>query len=106
MILEKCTELNNLIKASPEYRNYINARNAIKADENLYSSLMNFKQHYTDVMQYTEGNPYDEIYKIYNENDDLLHNSTVNAYLRAESAFSRLIRQVIGEVSKDINIEA
>ena len=106
IIIDKCKELNILIKASPEYRNYISAKSALKADENLYNALMEFKQHYTDVIQYTEGNPYDEIYKIYNENDDLLHNSTVNEYLRAESAFSRLIRQVIGEVSKDIKIEA
>ncbi|SNU07130.1 Cell fate regulator YlbF, YheA/YmcA/DUF963 family (controls sporulation, competence, biofilm development) [Lachnospiraceae bacterium] len=105
IISDKSLELNSLIKQSIEYRNYVNARNAIRSNEQLFNSLMEFKQRYTDIMQYTEGNPYDELYRIYHENDDLIHNSTVNEYLRAESAFSKLIRQVIADVSKDISID-
>ena len=57
---------------------------------------------YTDVLQYTEGNPYDEILRMCNENDELLHNSTVNEYLRAESAFSRLVKKVLRETSEGL----
>ncbi len=95
----RCAELNQLIRESEEYKTYTHARNAIKANDDLYNSLMDFKRIYSDILQYTEGNPYDEILRIYNENDDLLHNSTVNEYLRAESAFSKLVRSVIDKVS-------
>ena len=67
---------------------------------------MDFKHRYEDILRYTEGNPYDELYKIYYENDELIHNSAVNEYLRAESAFSKLIRKVIDDVSKDLSVDA
>ena len=66
---------------------------------------MDFKKRYADVMHYTEGNPYDELYKLTNDNDDLIHNSTVNEYLRAESAFSKLVRSVIDEISDGFNTD-
>lgn len=105
-IEEKCSELNQLIKDSTEYRRYITAKNAIKTNEQLYHALMDFKHRYEDILRYTEGNPYDELYKIYYENDELIHNSAVNEYLRAESAFSKLIRKVIDDVSKDLSVDA
>lgn len=104
-IEEKCAELNRLIKNSPEYRRYITAKNTIKTNEQLYNSLMEFKRRYADILNYTEGNPYDELCKIYYENDDLIHNSAVNEYLRAESAFSKLVREVIAVISKDIIVD-
>lgn len=103
-ITDKCAELNQLIKDSTEYKKYITAKNMIRSNEQLYNSLMSFKQRYTDVMLYAEGNPYDELHRIYYENDELIHNSAVNEYLRAESAFSKLVREVIEEVSRDINL--
>ncbi|HBZ03504.1 MAG TPA: hypothetical protein DEO83_06820, partial [Lachnospiraceae bacterium] len=50
MIKTKCRELNQLIKDSTEYKKYITAKNMIKSNEQLYNSLMSFKQRYTDVM--------------------------------------------------------
>ena len=90
---------------SKEYKNYVYALGSIKASGELYDSLMDFKKRYADVMHYTEGNPYDEIYRLTSENDDLLHNSTVNEYLRAESAFSKLVRSVINEISDGFTVE-
>ena len=104
-IMEECRKLNLMITNSEEYRNYIFARNSIKANEDLYNSLMEFKRRYEDIMKYTDGNPYDEIYRIYYENDDLIHNSTVNEYLRAESALSKLIRSIIANVTDGIRFE-
>ena len=104
-ILLKCSELNQLILDSAEYKNYIQARTALRSNEQLYNSLMEFKNMYTDIMQYTEGNPYDEILRMYSDNDELIHNSTVNEYLRAESAFSHMVREVLDTVYEGINIQ-
>ena len=56
-------------------------------------------------MKYTDGNPFDDILRLYYENDELLHNSVVNEYLRAESALSKLMRKVITRVTDGIHFE-
>ena len=57
--------VNSLIKESREYKTYVFARNALMAKEKLYKELMEFKRRYTDIERYTDGNPYDELYRLY-----------------------------------------
>jgi Protein of unknown function (DUF964). len=97
--------INRLIKDSQEYKSYIFAKNSLKSKEELYDAVMEFKRRYTDIERYTEGNPYDELYKLYVDNDELIHNSTVNEYLRAESAFAQLIRSIIDEMFRSFTFE-
>ena len=104
-ISEQCKELNMSILESEEYRSYIFARNSIKANEDLYNRVMEFKRRYEDIMKYTDGNPYDDILKLYYENDELLHNSVVNEFLRAESSLSKLMRKIIGNITDGIHFE-
>ena len=103
-LIEQCRKLNQPIIDSKEYQSFIIARNSIKSNEELYGNLMEFKRKYEDVMKYTEGNPFDEIHKLYYDNDELIHNSTVNEYLRAESALSRLVKKIIAEITEGVNI--
>ena len=98
-IIEECRKLNQMITDSKEYKNYIFAESSIKANEELYNSLMEFKGQYADVLRYSDGNPYDDILRMYYENDELIHNSTVNEFLRAESSLSKLIRRIISEIT-------
>ena len=104
-LMEQCKELNLMIIESEEYRKYIFARNSIKSNEDLYSAVVDFKRRYEDVMKYTEGNPYDDILRIYYENDELLHNAVVSEYLRAESTLSKLIRRVLSEITNGIKFD-
>ena len=97
--------VNRLLKDSQEYKSYIFARNSLKSKEDLYREVMEFKRHYTDVEKYTEGNPYEELYRLYQENDELLHNSTVSEYLKAESAFSKLVKNSCDEMLSGITFE-
>lgn len=104
-LLEQCSVLNKMIMDSKEYKNYVFARNNMLANEDLNNALTEFKNRYADVMKYTEGNPYDELLNLYYENDELIHNSIVNEYLRAESAFSKLIKKVLGEITDGFSQE-
>ena len=97
--------VNRLIRDSQEYKAYVFARNALKSKEELYNAVIDFKKKYTDIERYTEGNPYDELYRLYMENDELIHNSTVNEFLRAENAFSELIRRVTDEIFRGFTFE-
>ena len=97
--------VNRMIKDSQEYKSYIFAKNALKSKEELYRAVLEFKQRYADIERYTEGNPYDELYMLYVENEELIHDSTVNEFLRAESAFSGLIRTVTDELFRGFTFE-
>ena len=104
-ILTATRHVNELLKGSREYKRFVLAKNALRSNADLYQQLRELKNRYKDVQAYWEGNPYDEIYRLCEEHDRLLHNSVVNEYLRAESAMSRLIRRMMDEVTADINID-
>jgi cell fate (sporulation/competence/biofilm development) regulator YlbF (YheA/YmcA/DUF963 family) len=104
-ILNATRYVNQLLKESKEYQRFIFARNQLRANTDLYQRLKEMKERYKDVQAYWEGNPYDEIYRICQENDELLHNSVVNEYLRAESALSRLIRMMVDTVVEGFHID-
>ena len=104
-IINATKELNHMLKESQEYKRFIHARTALRSNEDLYRKLRDLKNRYKEVQIYWEDNPYDEIYRLCDENDWLLHNSIVNEYLRAESALSRLIRLMLDEVTADFPMD-
>lgn len=104
-ILEATKHVNELLKESKEYKRFIFARNQLRANSDMYQRLKEMKDRYKDVQTYWDGNPYDEIYRICQENDELLHNSVVNEYLRAESALSHLIRSMVDIVVEGFHID-
>ena len=104
-IIAATRHVNQLLKASEEYKRFVFARNALCANMDMYQRLKTLKARYTDVQTYWDGNPYDEIYRICQENDELLHNSVVNEYLRAESALSHLIRSMVDIVVEGFHID-
>jgi len=103
-IIAATRHVNELLKQSEEYKRFAFARNALRTNMDLYNQVKELKHRYTDVQTYWEGNPYDEIYRMCQENDELLHNSVVNEYLRAESALSRLIRRMVDEITDGFHI--
>lgn len=104
-LIEECRKLNQMIMDSKEYKNYVFARNTINSNEDLSNQINEFLNRYNDVMRYTDGNPYDELLGLYNENDELIHNSSVNEFLRAKSSFSKLVKRLIDEISDGLDIE-
>ena len=94
-IIAATRHVNQLLKASEEYKRFVFARNALCANMDMYQRLKTLKARYTDVQTYWDGN----------QNDELLHNSVVNEYLRAESALSRLIRRMMDELTADFHID-
>lgn len=104
-IIAATRHLNQLVRESTEYKRYVHARTALRANEELYQQMRALKDRYKEVQTYWEGNPYDEIYRLCAENDWMLHNSVVNEYLRAESALSRLFRRILDEMTADFTMD-
>lgn len=98
-ILNVCRNLNEIIKESKEYREFVSAKSALKTSGELYSRLLEFKRQYKDIETYYDGNPYDEIYRLWDDNDDLLHNSLVSDYLKKENDLSELVKKMVGTIT-------
>jgi len=103
-LIEECRKMNRMVKESKEYKRYIHAKNALGSNEELLRGVEVLKRKYSDIQEYGEENPYDEVYQLCSENDDLLHNSIVNEYLTAECTLSRLIQNMLSEVTDGIDI--
>ncbi len=98
-IAELCRELNRELKQSKEYQDFVRTRNVIRTDEDLVRQLSEFRSRYRDIQMYAEGNPYDELLRLTQENDWLIHNSVVSEFLKAENALSRLVQGVVASLS-------
>jgi cell fate (sporulation/competence/biofilm development) regulator YlbF (YheA/YmcA/DUF963 family) len=101
-IIAECRKLNQMLKESEEYRKYVQARKNLRANKDLYKSLKELKRLNADIHNYGGENRFDELTKMMNDYDDLLHNAVVSDFLRAESRLSGLIREMYSETAKDI----
>jgi|GEM_PF-1186833 len=104
-LTDESRKLNWLIMSSDEYKDYLAALDRLKENTELCSELQHFRDKYRDVLRYGEGNPYDELLKLYYDHDRLLHNAIVSEYLEAESTFTRLIKRVISDITEGLRID-
>jgi cell fate (sporulation/competence/biofilm development) regulator YlbF (YheA/YmcA/DUF963 family) len=98
-IAELCRALNREMKNSDEFRNFVRAQKKLQEDEDLSRQLTEFRAHYRDIQMYAGGNPYDELLRLTQENDWLIHNSVVSEFLKAENSLSRLVQGVVESLS-------
>ena len=90
-LMEECRKLNSMLKSSREYKSYISAKNHLRRNEDLEKKL---RELYARNREETK--------KLYEENDELLHNSLVNDYIVAESALRRLLKTMLDMTAADI----
>ncbi|SEF52849.1 Control of competence regulator ComK, YlbF/YmcA [Eubacterium ruminantium] len=100
-LLEECKKLNSMIKNSKEYKKYVSARNHLRRNEDLERKLRELYARNREIQEYS-SNAFEETQKLYEENDELLHNSLVNEYIRAESALRRLLKNIMDTTAADI----
>ncbi|MBR1508294.1 MAG: YlbF family regulator [Eubacterium sp.] len=104
-IIDECRKLNQMLKDSEEYRKYVQARKNLRANKDLYKSLKELKRINADIHNYSGDNRFDDLSKMLIDYDDLLHNSVVSDFLRAESRLSGLIREMYSVTARDIFFE-
>lgn len=93
-------KLNQTIKNSDEYRRYIETRDRLLERQDLLNSLKEFRQKNYRIQNSDEyDNPYDEVTNLFAEYDDLLHNTIVNEFIRADQKLCRMMRTVYEELA-------
>ena len=103
-LMEECRKLNSMLKSSREYKSYISAKNHLRRNEDLEKKLRELYARNREIQEYS-NNAYEETEKLYADNDDLLHNSIVNEYIRAESALCRLLRNMLDITADGIRFD-
>lgn len=105
-ILDLSKELNRTIRESSLYQEYQLAKKKLKERPDLIGGLNEFRRKNIEI-QNNEGidNPYDEVNNLFMEYDELLHDTIVNDYLRAERKLCRIMRNVYEEIANELELD-
>ena len=95
MELEKMAEaLGNALVESDIYSRYINAREELSKDENLFGRTLRFKKDCFYLHNCSDSDRLDKLKGIYGENYDMVNDKKVKEYLDAELVLCRTVQMI------------
>ena len=97
--------LNQHIHDSDEYKNYISTKRKLCQDKELCHQLKEFRRRNYELQNRTDINPYDEVLSLVIEYDELLHNSVVSDFLRAEQHICKMMQQVYNSIADGLEFD-
>lgn len=88
-------ELNRALLQSVEYRNYVNAGKAVKAEPELYQAMNDYRRRNRQIQMYTPDETiFDETNKVLYEFETVLKNELVAEFLDTEQKLVRMLQEV------------
>ena len=102
-VINGSVQLNQKIKQSTEYQNYIDTKAKLCANMELCNQLKEFKRRNYELQN--RVNPYDEVSTLVREYDELLHNSLVSDFLRAEQHICRMMQKVYNSIAEGLEFD-
>ncbi len=104
-IIEMSKKLNQDIKESDIYKNYIKNKIKIQESPDLLNDLRIFRNK-AYALQNNEGldNPYDEVNNLFREYDSLLHDTIVNDFIRSEQRLCKMMRLVYENIADELEL--
>lgn len=104
VILESIN-INNQIKRTSEYQNYINTKRRLHDNVELREKLREFRNKNYELQNRLGDNPYDDVSSLVREYDDLLHNSVVSDFLRAEQKICKMMQKVYDSIADGLEFD-
>lgn len=104
-VINESIKLNSQIKHTVEYQNYIDTKRALYDNMELCEKLKEFVRKNYELQNRTGVNCFDEVSNLVRDNDELLHNSLVSDYLRAERRICRLMQEVYNSISEGLEFD-
>lgn len=98
-------KLNEHIKQSEEYKSYLDSKKALCEDMNLCNQFKEFRKKNYELQNMQGNNPYDEVSALVREYDDLLNNSLVSDFLRAEQRICKMMQQVYSSIAEGLEFD-
>lgn len=106
MITKEAERLNQTIKESPEYQNYLTALNRLRENQELYQAMNVFRRRNYELQSYDDGiNRYHEINNLGLEYEKVLRNPLVNEFLIAEQILSRKMTRVYELIADGLELD-
>jgi len=106
MITKEAYQLNQVIKDSEEYRNYLSAKDRVKGNQELYQAMNAFRRRNLELQTYNDNvNRYEEIHNLSLEYEKVLRNPLVNEFLMAEQIFSRKLAEVYEVIAEGLELD-
>lgn len=105
LITEKTKELTNAIKESGIHARYQNALRDLKEHKSLFEKYNEFQKK-NILLELNKSENYDtEIEKLYADYNDLIVDPFVSEYLTAQQSMCRMVNDVIGEISRAVDMD-
>ena len=106
MITKEAYQLNQMIKDSEEYRQYLQAKAKVKENVELYQAMNAFRRRNFELQSYYDGiNRYEEIHNLSLEYENVLREPLVNEFLIAEQIFSRKLAEVYEVIAEGLELD-
>lgn len=99
-------QLNETIKESEVYRNYLASREKLYEHPELLQGLQEFKRKNAEIQNNASlDNPYDEVVALFEEYDAIVHDTNVNDFLRAERKLCRMLKTMYEEIADGLDVD-
>ena len=106
MITKEAIKLNQTIRESQEYQNYITALVHLRENQELYQAMNSFRRRNYELQSYDDGiNRYQEINNLALEYEKILRNPLVNEFLVAEQILSRKMTHVYELIADGLELD-
>ncbi|MGN0435305.1 MAG: YlbF family regulator [Wujia sp.] len=104
-VINQSKQINEHIKQTSEYKKYIDTKKALYDNIELCNMLKEFRNRNYELQNRVGVNPYDEVSALVREYDELLHNSIVSDFLRAEQRICKLMQQVYNAIAEGLEFD-
>lgn len=104
-VINQSKELNKHILNSAEYQKYLDTKRTLCVNMDLCNQLNEFRRRNYELQNRQGVNPYDELCNLTKEYDELLHNSAVSDFLRAEQHICRMMQEVYNSIAEGLELD-
>lgn len=104
-IIIESKQLNEHIRQSEAYRQYLRTKQELYEEPELCRQLQEFRRRNYELQNKTGINPYDEVKALVTEYDVLLHNSKVSDFLQAEQMVCKMMQKVFTSITEGLEFD-
>lgn len=104
-VINESKLLNQRIRETEEYKNYVNTKYILCDNIDLCNRLKEFRAKNYELQNRQGVNPFDEVNDLVREYDEVLHNSIVSEFLRAEQRICKLMQCVYNSLSEGLEFD-
>ena len=104
-VINESKNLNNRIKQSCEYREYMEKKSELLKYPDLHRQLGEFKRRNNELQNRQGINPYDEVIGLVKEYDELIHNSVVSDFMKAELRICKMLQKLYESIAEGLEFD-